>query len=414
MPDRLRIVHICQSYMDGMGYQENYLPRYQALLGHDVTLVTSTQYPVYRGTALPRVAPGAYADHGVKIVRLRTASVVVLGRNRLVFMFGLYSALDRAKPDVIFHHGTADTALRAATTYKSRHPSTRLVLDSHADYKNSGGSWISLRLWHGWYWRRRLQGALPLVDKVFAITPACSRFEQEVHKVPEGLIELLPLGCDDNDLPPRDAARVWLRQKARWPMDARVVITAGKLDRGKRTVETVRAFRMLSGGAVRMAIVGAVGPDISQDLCDAIAGDTRIGLFGWVSADELAWWLRGADIGVWPGSESAIWVQAVGSGLPIILRHVWGREDLTSGDNGILLESSEPDEIHRCLKIALDGAFLAKLTQSAAEVAARFSYTTIARQSLAFASVPETLQPEILQPEIRVKQGQDSASMPHA
>jgi len=407
MPDRLRIVHICQSYMDGMGYQENYLPRYQALLGHDVSLLTSTQYPVFSGTPLPRVAPGTYVDHGVTIVRLRTASVVILGRNRMMFMFGLYSALDRAKPDVVFHHGTADAALRVAATYKSRNPGIRLFLDSHSTYSNSGRSWISVHLWHGWYWRRQLQGVLPVVDKIFAITPACSKFEQELHGVPGSLIELLPLGCDDDDLPPRDAARVWLRHQAGWPIDARVVITAGKLDRGKRVVELVRAFRRLGNEAVRMAIVGTIGPDIASELADAVGGDTRIGLFGWVSADELRWWLRGSDIGVWPGSESAVWVEAAGSGLPIVIQHVSGREELTADGNGILLESCEPDEIYGCLSRALDDVLLAKLAQSAAEVATRFSYTAIARQSLEFASVPKTLQSDI-----RVEQREDDTGVP--
>ncbi|MBA4365797.1 MAG: hypothetical protein C0398_07375 [Coprothermobacter sp.] len=391
MSNRLRIVHIYQWYMDSMGYQENYLPRYQASLGNDVTIITSTRSPQYPNTPLQCMRSGKHEDHGVTIIRLRTVSIVAPSGNTLVFMSGLYSALNRARPEVVFHHNTSEDSLRAAGAYKIRHPSTLLALDSHLNFANSGKSWVSARLWHGLFWRWQLQRVLPLVDKVFAVTPACAQFEREVHGIPANLVEVLPLGCDDENQPPRDEAHAWLRHKANWPSDTRVVVIAGKLDRNKRAIETVSAFRMLDDEAARLAIVGSIGPDISQELVGAIGGDTRIGLFGWVSADELAWWLRGADIGVWPGTESSVWVQAVGSGLPVILHHVPGREDLTAGGNGILLESAEPAEIYECLKKALDDAFLPNLVKSASEVAPRFSYAAIARQSLTFASAPEKM-----------------------
>jgi hypothetical protein len=45
----MKIIHICQYYNDGFGYQENLLPRYQAKLGHDVMVITSDRMSYFSG-----------------------------------------------------------------------------------------------------------------------------------------------------------------------------------------------------------------------------------------------------------------------------------------------------------------------------------------------------------------------------
>jgi hypothetical protein len=39
----MKIVHICLAcfYVEGMGYQENILPQYHAMMGHEVSVLTS-------------------------------------------------------------------------------------------------------------------------------------------------------------------------------------------------------------------------------------------------------------------------------------------------------------------------------------------------------------------------------------
>lgn len=67
----MKIVHICQYYNDGYGYQENLLPRYQKKLGYDVKVITSDRMSYFAGEKVPKiVGTGRFEDSGVPIERL--------------------------------------------------------------------------------------------------------------------------------------------------------------------------------------------------------------------------------------------------------------------------------------------------------------------------------------------------------
>ena len=101
--DLLKILHICQYYNDGYGYQENLLPRYQKKLGHDVKVITSDRMSYFAGEKEPKiVGTGRFEDSGVPIERL---PIWAEFKGKFVWFKGLDKTLQKEQPDYIFHHG---------------------------------------------------------------------------------------------------------------------------------------------------------------------------------------------------------------------------------------------------------------------------------------------------------------------
>ena len=114
----MKIVHVQQSYEDGMGYQENILPAYQAKLGHEVTLITSDLSPYYGFQSSNRYkSPGEYIENGFKIRRIKTKGEF---KGRFVLFDDLFRVLEEEKPDYIFHHGVTAPSLYDVVNYKKK------------------------------------------------------------------------------------------------------------------------------------------------------------------------------------------------------------------------------------------------------------------------------------------------------
>ena len=102
----MKIVHVMNWYIPGMGYQENFLPAEQKKLGHDVYIIASDRVPQYKGyernvgkTIGERVWGRVLSESGVTVYRLATVFEVVNGGQ--VIVRGLYKLLKELKPDVV-------------------------------------------------------------------------------------------------------------------------------------------------------------------------------------------------------------------------------------------------------------------------------------------------------------------------
>ncbi len=75
----MRIVHVIEYFQPKLGYQETFLARAHAQLGHDVCVVTSDRYSpqVYtqNRAVLGRrvVGTGTFDEEGIRVQRLKTA-----------------------------------------------------------------------------------------------------------------------------------------------------------------------------------------------------------------------------------------------------------------------------------------------------------------------------------------------------
>lgn len=174
----MKIVHICQYYNDGYGYQENLLPRYQKKLGHDVKVITSDRMSYFAGEKEPKiVGTGRFEDSGVPIERL---PIWAEFKGRFVWFKGLDKTLQKEQPDYIFHHGVMSPSLITCSKYKAKNPAVFLAADNHSDLNISARN----KLWRlGYYQLLWLSRPYPLLHLPEPAAAAVN-VDQEVMEQP--------------------------------------------------------------------------------------------------------------------------------------------------------------------------------------------------------------------------------------
>lgn len=375
----MKILMLCDFYNESLEYQENLLVKYYRKHGHDVTVVASTfdsVFDYYNDRHDPAWPARTYMDQGAKIVKLRYRFNWL---NRLRAYTRIDSLLESEAPDLIYVHDIM-LNLPECVSYVQRHPQCRMILDYHADYSNSGRSWLSLKLLHGvarkWY----LDRARPHLSRIFPIVPAGVRFLHEVYGVPHAEMEVLPLGADV-DLA-RDVCqrgdRGRLRRELGFADTDIVLLTGGKLAPAKRTELLLQAVRRLPGLPLKVVVVGeASNADASYKrllLEEAGAMPDAVRFVGWLEREDIYRHLAMADLAVFPASQSILWQQAIASGLPLICGDT-GHQDisyLNLADNLVVLPAGEITADHlasQIERIAGDQNRLASMRRGAALVA---------------------------------------------
>jgi glycosyltransferase involved in cell wall biosynthesis len=378
----LKILHICQYYNEGWGYQENLLPRYQKKLGHDVVVITSDRRPFYVNDKNPRVVgTGTFYDNGVRIERI---SIKWEFKNRFVVFRDLMDVLEKEKPDYIFHHGLTSPSLITAAKYKRRHLNVFLAADSHSDFANSGNLFLSRKIYHGILWKEIIKRHLNFIDRIFAVAPWCIEFEKSVHAIPENKLSLLPLGCDTENSHFDEKSRVEIREKYHISSDDFLVVTAGKIDALKRTNLLVKAVKHIKLEKLKLMIIGTIDKHYFAGLNELVNSDPRIIFTGWVKRNELYKYFSAADIGIWPGGQSAIWQEAISCSLPIIIKHWPYVEYIVENGNGLVLYSDDYREIKQYIEILANSPeVLEKMRKETYLFSQNYlSYSKIAEESI--------------------------------
>lgn len=343
----MKIVMLCEFYNEALEYQENLLVKYYRKHGHEVTVVTSTfdsVFDYYNDRHDPDWPARTYHDQGARIVKLRYRFNLL---NRLRAYTRIDGLLEEEAPDLIYVHDIMPN-LPECVAYVQRHPDCRMIMDYHADYSNSGNSWLSRRVLHGvarkWY----LDRARPHLSRIFPIVPAGATFLHEVYGVPHDEMEVLPLGADV------DLARATrergegrrLRMQMGYTADDVVIFTGGKLAPAKRTELLLQAVQRIRGLPLEVVVVGEPGPADGayfSRLRAVAEGMANVRFTGWLGRESIYAHLDMADLAVFPASQSILWQQAIASGLPLLCGDT-GHQDvsyLNLADNIVQLPAAE-------------------------------------------------------------------------
>jgi glycosyltransferase involved in cell wall biosynthesis len=188
----LKIVHVSQYYDDNAGYQENIFPFYQSILGHEVTVITSTLRSgyIYKDRV---VEAGDYREKGFAVKRIPIKGEF---KNRFVIFDNLYKYLQEEKPDYIYHYSVTAPSIKDVAKYKRENPDTFLAVDSHADLNNSGRNKLWKTIYYNFFWKMFIRKYDPWINVYFG--PSANRciFMEEELGIPKEKIRLLPIGCD--------------------------------------------------------------------------------------------------------------------------------------------------------------------------------------------------------------------------
>lgn len=387
----MKIVHIVDWYMPNMSYQENFLPSEEKKLGNDVFIITSDKLPSYPGYSAHigkingdrRMRVGEFEENGVQIFRLPSV-FEVRSSNEIIFT-GLKPKLAELKPDIVFAHSPYSISTLLAVLYSSK-VGYKLFIDDHTHETNFlltnliKRSYVSfVKLFYRIYGNR--------VSCYFPITYSAKKILQDTLKISEDKIEFLPLGANTDLFKKSTELRDTVRQRLKVGADEKLLICSGKLDETKEIdilIEALSAVVQKKDG-VKLLLIG----NGKKDYMDKIKKLTydknlqdRVTFIDFVPYKELPQYYNAADIGVWPGTPTITIIEAIATGLPVIITagdsaftHIFENDvaiGFKKGDAGDLskniIELLSDDELRNkisenCLKLSTEMLSWSKIAQ---------------------------------------------------
>lgn len=397
----MKILMVCEFFDEALDYQENFLAKTYRRLGHEVLVVTSTTASVFDYTV---DVTGKVSDQGeiqtdyARIIRMPWRVNIL---HRIKAFANISPLVEREQPDLIYFHDVMPNMLDVIG-YMKRTPHARMIMDCHADLSNSGANLPSRLILHGVVRKAILDRVRPLLSKIFPVVPASIDFLKTYYGIRDDEMELLPLGVD------LDAARLARARGGRRQVRAAlgisetafVIFTGGKLAPAKRTEEAIRAHGIADLPDVHLIVVGKLGgpgSDASYGalLQDAARGLRNVHFVGWQDRDGVYDHMDASDVAIFPASQSVLWQQSLGMGLPIVVAEfaegMRARQDVSymTGRGAVMVldhEGDVPSQISELVQaLCSDAARLATLRQAALETAeAVLDYEAIAQQTLRF------------------------------
>ena len=133
----MKILHLALQapYNEGWGYQENLLTKYQAKLGHDVTLITTCSMNS-TNSQMVKCDPEDYiSPDGFRVIRLEHKQFFFKKISSLLSIFPIYQLLKSIMPDFIMVHGLGNfSAIQVKKYVKKINPRCTVIADNHLDY----------------------------------------------------------------------------------------------------------------------------------------------------------------------------------------------------------------------------------------------------------------------------------------
>lgn len=397
----MKILMICEFYDDVLEYQENLLAKYYALNGHEVTIITSTIRSIqdyYHDRDPGRGSRQEERTDHARVIRLPFRYNIL---HRIKIFESIANIIEEEAPDLLYFHDIIPNILEGVR-YVKRHPDCAMIMDYHADISNSGANWASRYILHGVIRKWILDRARPHLKKIFPIVPAGFDFLRTYYDVTDAEMELLPLGTD------QDYARAVLASDARQRIRARLgieesdlaIFTGGKLTPLKRTEDLLMAVNGLDDTSIHIIVAGAGDPTLSDYLAVIerhSANRPNIHMAGWQDRSGVYDLMAAADLAIFPASQSVMWQQSLGMGLPLIVgeetelqRGVQTVGYLNRHDNLIILDPSRPFSAQiaeHVRRLADDRARLAAMAAGARRTAAEIlDYNAICTTTLRYSS----------------------------
>ena len=390
----MKIAHVVPYFSPKLGYQEYYLAKYEkdaGDVGNDVCVITSDrEYPgLVHYFFKHRIIPcGVRYEQGVLTYRLPSVFESASLPNATIVR-GLKEALFRFRTDIVHAHSALDI-LTLLVCFWKKDIGYKLVVDLHV-LPVFSGSFSQLKHLYYMFYKNFVFTYLIAgrVDSFLAISPAVFRwFIKELH-VPPSKVYFTPLGADTHLFKRNEKVRKLIRKRLGVKDDDVLIVYAGKIIVEKDVHVLVRALCYLAKKYenLKLLLIGAGDERYTAKLLSvARAGQAldRIILKGFIPHHELYKYYSASDIGVWPGSPSITIIEAMSTGLPIVIAKTDLTSHLLANGNGYNFDGGNWKELSRSLeKLIASGELRQEMGLKSRELVVRkLSWDVISKQTL--------------------------------
>jgi glycosyltransferase involved in cell wall biosynthesis len=307
-----------------------------------VHVLTTDYLPAKFRDGRAEVMVGTFRDEGVPIHRLPVhLRVESIGQPLLK---GLGRALRRLEPDVIHSHGLIGFVPLQTATY-ARLTGTPLFYDVHVDNDNFHLDTSIKRLGFEAYKRGPLEAIVCQARAVMPVNPFARRFVERDLGISSEKVRLLPLGVDTDrfhpDIDGSNAIRADLGIE-----EEVLFIFAGNVEPRKDLETLFEAFTALREchEDIHLLVIGGGEEAYIRSLHRRTMAEgvvDRTTFAGRVPNEDLPNYYDAADIGIWPGKLGVAMIEALGTGLPIIVCDTPATSFLTANENGLVFEHGD-------------------------------------------------------------------------
>lgn len=366
----MKIIHICINtpFVEGMGYQENMLCKYQSQAGHQVYVI-SIDF-IYDVNGWKHVNAGEYHYENIKIIRLKHHRLTW----GMIFPHKLYKTLCRIKPDMIMHHNINCTSLVISEYYCMLNKNCTLIADNHADYINCNNS----KIVQFFLYKLLIGGSQKIlgrfVDKYYGVSYMRCDFLRQMFDIPTKKIHFLPIGTDvvyANSIENKEL----LREKYQIPLDSLIIVSGGKMGIAKGTNILISAIEKILKDLplIKLYLFGKF-----EDRETEIFAKSKefVHIVGWCDRKKTLEILKIADIAVWPIHHTTLIEDAISVNTPIIIRKTKTTEHLVKG-NGLFLNKGNMDELEKSIRILLNKKDFTEIKNACEELKSSLDYRII-------------------------------------
>lgn len=309
----MKISIVCGHFVPSFGYIEVHLARALSLLGHDVSVITSTTIPAYVGNLNSGFGE---SPNGVEVVRLKPKFTL----GQIVVSEGIKKEVERLNPDLIIVIGLGKAFPKPV--FDTKYPVISLFGDNAYSYANSSAK---TKLLFSLFKKKTYQAAIDKSKKLVAYTP--ESFEAAAKMMDDKRAVLLRKQTHFISLgfwPDEFYFDTEMRNAKREELDFResdtILITATRLVPEKNLEAVIPLFQKIPEN-VKWLLVGSAGDAYAKELKATLTdrlGDHRFEMLGYVGKSGLNALYNAADIALYTVPAISIF-EAIGTGLPVIL-----------------------------------------------------------------------------------------------
>jgi glycosyltransferase involved in cell wall biosynthesis len=218
--------------------------------------------------------------------------------------------------------------------------------------------------------RRGLRWALPRAARVVAVSARLRDAALELGAA-ASRVDVVPNGVDRARFLPQD--RVAARRALGLPLDRKLILYVGHLERHKGSVDLLRAFAALPRAEGRPASLVVVGDGAARGECETLAAELGVDVTfaGAKPHDAIPQWIAACDVFVLPswneGTPNVV-LEALACGRRVVATAVGGTPDVVASETlGTLVPPRDPAALARALDEALSREYDPYAVSSALE-----------------------------------------------
>jgi len=359
----MKIAHIISYFQPKLGYQEFYLAREQKKMGHKVCVITSDRYFPYPNFSITMgeilgtryVGPGIFNEEGISVIRLPTLFEYATYN----FILGLKKTLDNFNPDVVHAHDVSSPITMMTIALKNKFK-YKVIVDCHMDYTLRSKSKIHSVFFYLWSRNPICRWLIRRADGFIAVAESSRLWLSNEWGIGREKIKMIPLGAETDIFFPDDSKRKLMRDKLNIAKNEILILYAGKMHETKDIDVLLRSFILLSQkyNNIKIILIGNGSKKYMDKLYKLVEKEKirkNVLFYPFQSKIMLPYYYNAADIGVWPGDPSITIVEAMSTGVPIIIPNSDSRysTDLShyiNKDNGFVFTRGNYIELHNLLE----------------------------------------------------------------